>query len=402
MRDLPRIPLPTEATAAELAKLPAPLRRVALFSARMNRLGPLVAAGSKIKGVLDGAVSMSDARVAVREALDAAGYVPPDGAEGGLRDHRSKARLDLIITQNVRKARGYARRQADMLALDDWPAQELVRLFQRKVPRDWRARWTEAGGRLKDGRMIALKTDPIWYNISRFGDPFPPFDYGSGMGLRDIDREEAERLGLIGPDDVLTPEEPEYPDVREANMPGITAMTMLRAAVEKAMGGGASFDGDTLRFPTRTPLAGSTGSPEALGLPGLAQTSVSRTPPAVRPEEALALIRRKAAVTVDPDGDKVAVDEETVAHWERNKKPGETRDRLISIRRAFDAVREPQETWERKGRRYYLKATQGADGRMTYTYVVAKDGKIETWVSRGQPGTAENKRGGDLLQRQGE
>ena len=401
MRDLPRIPLPTEATSEELSKLPEPLRRAALFSARMNRLGPLVEAGDKIKGILDGTVSMSDARKGIREALDAAGYVPPEGAEGTLTDHRSKTRLDLILTQNVRKARGYARREADMLVLDDWPAQELVRLFYRKNTRDWPERWAEAGGQTPGGRMIALKTDPIWTAISRFGEPYPPFDYGSGMGLRDIGREEAEKLGLLGPDDVLTPEEPEYPDVQEANMPGIDAMPALEAAVKKAMGGGASFDGPVLRFPTRPPLAGSTGSPESLGLPGLAPASVNRTPPAVRPEEALALIRRKAAATVDPDGFKAEVDADTVAHWER-KKPGEVRDRLTSIRRAFDAVREPQETWERKGKKYYLKATAGADGRMTHTYVVVKDGKIETWVSRGQPGTTENKRGGALLQRQGE
>jgi len=39
---------------------------------------------------------------------------------------------------------------------------------------------------------------------------------------------------------------------------------------------------------------------------------------------------------------------------------------------------------------------------MTYTYVVAKDGEIETWVSNSKTGTAANKRGGNLLQRQGE
>lgn len=400
MRDLPRIPLPTEATAAELAKLPLPIRRAALFSARLNRLGPLVTAGEKIKGILDGRVSMSDARKAIREALDATGYIPPEGAEGGLRDHRSKTRLDLILTQNVRRARGYARRQADMEILDDWPAQELVRLFQRKAPRDWRARWTDAGGQLYNGRMIALKTDPIWAAISRFGEPYPPFDYNSGMGLRDIDREEAEALGLIGPEDMLTPEEPEYPDVQEANMPGVSAMPELRAAVEKAMGGGAAFKGDVLRFPTLPALAGAEGSPAALGLPRLAPASVYRTPPAVRPEEALSLIRRGVAATVDPSGNKVEVGDDTVWHWQR-KGPGETRRRLATIRRAFDAVREPQETWERKGRTYYLKTTAGEDGRMSYTYVVAKDGKIETWVSSTKAGTVENQRGGRLEQRQG-
>ncbi|MBP7638120.1 MAG: hypothetical protein KBA18_09625 [Kiritimatiellae bacterium] len=328
-------------------------------------------------------------------------YAPPEGAEGGLRVHRSKARLDLILTQNVRRARGYARRAVDMDILDDWPAQELVRVFQRKAPRDWRVRWAQAGGRLYGGRMIALKTDPVWSNISRFGESYPPFDYGSGMGLRDIAREEAEKLGLIGPDDVLTPEEPEYPEAMAANLPGIDGMPALREAIGKAMGGGVSFDGDTLRFPTRVPAAGATGSPATLGLPGLTQTAVSRTPQAVRPEEALALIRRGSAAAVDPDGALAEADAATVAHWRRKYRPGEVRDRLATIRRAFDAVREPQETWERKGRKYYLKTTTDADGRMHHTYVVVRDGRIETWVSRNQRGTTENKRGGILLQRQG-
>ena len=45
--------------------------------------------------------------------------------------------------------------------------------------------------------MIALKNDPVWTALSRFGRPWPPFDYDSGMGIADIDRETAETLGLL-------------------------------------------------------------------------------------------------------------------------------------------------------------------------------------------------------------
>jgi len=38
---------------------------------------------------------------------------------------------------------------------------------------------------------------------------------------------------------------------------------------------------------------------------------------------------------------------------------------------------------------------------MTHTYVIVRDGRIETWVSSAKAGAAENKRGGLLLQRQG-
>lgn len=77
-------------------------------------------------------------------------------------------------------------------------------------------------------------------------------------------------------------------------------------------------------------------------------------------------------------------------------------DFAVSLRSLENAAYPSYPSWERKGRKYYLKATADADGRMTYTYVVAKDGEIETWVSNSKTGTAANKRGGNLLQRQGE
>lgn len=47
--------------------------------------------------------------------------------------------------------------------------------------------------------MIALRDDPVWRKISRFGSPTPPFDFNSGMGLSEISITEAERLGVIKP-----------------------------------------------------------------------------------------------------------------------------------------------------------------------------------------------------------
>ena len=59
-------------------------------------------------------------------------------------------------------------------------------------------RWTEAGGRIFSGRMIALKNDPVWLRISDFGHPHPPFAFGSGMDMVDISRIDAVRLELTG------------------------------------------------------------------------------------------------------------------------------------------------------------------------------------------------------------
>ena len=61
----------------------------------------------------------------------------------------------------------------------------------------WQNRWKNAGGKFHGGRMIALKDDPVWTKLSAFGTPYPPFDWGSGMGVRDIDRKTAIDLKLI-------------------------------------------------------------------------------------------------------------------------------------------------------------------------------------------------------------
>lgn len=66
----------------------------------------------------------------------------------------------------------------------------------------WDVRWQGAGGRLYHGRMVAIKDDPIWIKISAFGNPFPPFDFGSGMGVRNISRKEALELGVLTETDI--------------------------------------------------------------------------------------------------------------------------------------------------------------------------------------------------------
>ena len=98
-------------------------------------------------------------------------------------------------------------------------------------------RWEAAGGQFTNGRMAALKTDPIRAAISRFGDPFPPFDYGSDMGLRDIDREEAEALGLqsLGRSVVSRAPERVTPEEALAMIQGITDAVEDKAALHRCI-----------------------------------------------------------------------------------------------------------------------------------------------------------------------
>ncbi len=92
-------------------------------------------------------------------------------------------------------------------ALDEWPAQEFFRCINDITPVSYVELWENAGGKLLEGgRMIALKNDPIWSRISRFGLPYPPFDEYDVMWIRDVDRTETERLGLIARNQKIQPQ----------------------------------------------------------------------------------------------------------------------------------------------------------------------------------------------------
>ena len=221
-------------TSEEWSQVPLALRERAFFSARLRqahlaqKMLEMARASARLESVETdrGPVLMSKS-VFVRESrkmLDAAGYTPDDPAwEGTLMDHRTKRRLDLIYDHNINQAREYARWQAgqDEGALDAFPAQELIREETREKPRKWRRRWVEEGGTLRGGRMVALKSDPIWAKLSRFDTPFPPFDFGSGMGVEDVGRDEAEELGLIKPGE--TPERADvgFNDALQASVEGL-------------------------------------------------------------------------------------------------------------------------------------------------------------------------------------
>ena len=99
----------------------------------------------------------------------------------------------------------------------------LSAIESREVEREWgppppgparsssTPRWADAGGSFYGGtRMIALKDDPVWSAISRFGRPWPPYDYNSGMGIEDISREEAEQLGVIAPGAKVSPPQKQF------------------------------------------------------------------------------------------------------------------------------------------------------------------------------------------------
>lgn len=223
-------PVGTVLTSEQLAALPAEIRRRAFFSSRVVSARLLTAMRQYI---LD-AVKLS--RGDSGEVLDRSLFVElmqqlaedlalrpsrefdPNEETGtgqgskrnSLRDIGGQRRLELIFDTNVQMAQGYSDWMAsiDPEVTPAWPCSEFLRVSPRITVRDWPKRWADAGGQFwgepsedypdAPGRMIAKKGDPIFTAISAFGQPWEPFDFGSGMGLEDIDVIEARELGVVG------------------------------------------------------------------------------------------------------------------------------------------------------------------------------------------------------------
>ena len=173
--------------------------------------------------LVKGGKSPSEVRRDLRAYLDSIGYDPDKdlapgekSRRGTIKDLYTKSRLDVMMKTNADQAKGYAShiRATTAGAILAFPAYELVRVERRKLQRNWDERWTNAAkavgfeGVCRDtSKKIALKTSPIWAALSRFGNPFPPFDFNSGMGVRDVKKSVCREIGLLGPN-----EQPKIPD----------------------------------------------------------------------------------------------------------------------------------------------------------------------------------------------
>jgi hypothetical protein len=277
--------LPTSMSSAELSSTLSPaIRERSFFSARTLQADYLSDAQRQIRQlvqpdvVADSAGSLRPVqpgerlnpalvRTKMQTYLQSLGYAPEKGTAGGLQDLSSDRRVDLIIDTQTRMSAGYAKWQASQDAdiLELYPADEMYRQTATAKQRDWQARWNQARADLGAstsacratsgaGPFIALKNDPIWTAISRFGSPYPPFDYRSGMWVRDADDSEADRLGVLDHaaptpqtrdlnQDLQSPVHNMEPAVLEQLMRGFGDLASIRDGVlslRSLLGGGAA------------------------------------------------------------------------------------------------------------------------------------------------------------------
>ncbi|MGJ8674061.1 hypothetical protein [Rubritalea sp.] len=213
-----RTPMGTALGSAELEMLPREILGRSFFSATVEEVKLLEAMQRQLMTRLklerrrladgsQGSFQRKDQFLREMQLLaERMGARPSGERRGTLRDIGSFRRLGLIWDTQMDMARGYAKwkRGMNKNLLNAAPAQELIRIGRRRVPRDWQSRWVEAGGELyPGGRMMALKTDVIWERISRFEQPYPPFDFNSGMGVRNVRRREAEEHGIVQRGEVI-------------------------------------------------------------------------------------------------------------------------------------------------------------------------------------------------------
>jgi hypothetical protein len=160
----------------------------------------------------------------------------------GSEEVANSIRFALKVSQEVASGAGqYLNQNLSPEALDEYPALEFRRLFQRDMPRglkrgpkgtlisvpddNWPSRWAAAGaeagdedwldwiGDAQNGRGVALKSSGIWQALGdgaggyddTLGNPFPPFAFNSGFMTFDVSRKEAVNLGLIGATDEARP-----------------------------------------------------------------------------------------------------------------------------------------------------------------------------------------------------
>lgn len=194
--------VPSQARSREWEAVDAWLRERAYFMASVDQAKTLSQFRNAARKVASGEMGPAEAREALRRMLEQSGYQAAPGLEGSIKDLSSLQRQKASLDANVALAQGWALRQ-ESLGDVMHPAWELFRAGSARRPRDWESRWKEAAqashweGVARNGRMIALVTSPIWERLSRFGCPYPPFDYNSHMRTRLVDLDTCMDIGLV-------------------------------------------------------------------------------------------------------------------------------------------------------------------------------------------------------------
>ena len=379
---------PIAMSSADWERIEPAIREKCFFSARVNNAEVLGKMRELIGQAVDSAKRNPQKALLSRDKFisEMKGYLRGKGyAVGGsaLTDITSRRRLGLIYQMNVDEAREYGRyvhgQNPDLL--NAYPAWEFLRIEERRVPRsNWRERWLAAGGKIYGGRMIALKSDAVWVNLSRFGRPYPPFDFGSGMGVQEVDRIEAEELGLL-PKDEPADEIPDFECVLESEVSLERIPEDMRGQFIKDTPN-AEIRGDKLVMRDKQPLP----TWKDLGM------TSAKTWKTLKPSIRETLIDVKDAKKQLNEGfyvdsitkDSVQFNKSILKHWEDvAKRADDVYGRLERLEVAKDCLRKALEVWkQRNGQISYIGTFENLKGKTRGIAVaVTKDGESRTYFT---------------------
>jgi len=245
--------------SAEWSKVRVGLRDRAYFSATIESARWLQRSKSFLDYFISGAREESGAGGTMLKAGSRAQFVkelrqfaideglgPLDPAdEGTIKDIRSERRLSLIFNTQIQAAHDYGfwLQGMDEDVLNEFPAQRFIRVQGVGKPRPIHRQW-EGEVRLKtDLEFWLMLNDP---KDGGFGVPHGPWGFGSGMGVEDVDRDEAEMLGLIEPGEKLKPIDGEFNDRLKASTRGLD--DGMLAKLKDAFGSQVEIEGDRVKW----------------------------------------------------------------------------------------------------------------------------------------------------------
>lgn len=388
---------PSSMSSAEWERVAPAIREKCFFSARVNDAETLGKMRELIGKAVDTAKrNPSEALVSqekfiseMKSYLRGRGYAV-DGT--ALTDIASRRRLSLIYKMNYDEAREFAKysRGQDSDALYMYPAQEFLRVEPRRVPRtDWQTRWRAAGGKIYGGRMVALKSSPVWQNLSRFDRPYPPYDFGSGMGVEDVDRDEAIELGLL-PKDEPVDEIPDFDDALEAEVSlERIPEDLVKDIVAKTPNCEIRGDKLVMRSKPKLPTFADMKKPSAIKWDAtLTERKVDLN---------FAKERLAAGVEIsDPLGEKIGFSDENI-HWLKRINEKEKKDlvgRMVRLPIAEDCVRMAAEIWELpNGYRNYVAVYEKESGAKRGIAVSVKGSDVNTYFVENVSGLDKFRKG---------
>lgn len=227
-----------EVAIRERAFLSSRVESARLLQAMKDYLGDFMAGARMENGGLKAqgrAEFVADMRaLAIREGLgrvdEKTGKIDPVIRENDLRDIRSSRRLQLIFDTQTESAHeyGFWKQGQDPDILWVYPAQRFIRIRPVMIPRFYH--------QAEEGTIRRKDDLEFWLDMNRdFNVPWGPWGFASGMGVEDVDREEAVAAGVLRADEVVRPIEQTFNNGLSAGIRDLDGG--LAAALARITGG---------------------------------------------------------------------------------------------------------------------------------------------------------------------